>query len=73
MLGDGYNGRVSAPDFIAIGHVTLDRFEDDKSGEMRVIPGMIATVDISNGERTVLEYLLKPVLKIRDQALREAR
>lgn len=42
-------------------------------GEMRVIPGMVATVDISNGERTVLEYLLKPVLKIRDQALREAR
>ncbi len=40
---------------------------------MRVIPGMVATVDISNGERTVLEYLLKPVLKIRDQALREAR
>jgi adhesin transport system membrane fusion protein len=43
------------------------------SGEMRIIPGMVATVDISNGERTVLEYLLKPVLKIRDQALREAR
>lgn len=43
------------------------------NGGMRVIPGMVATVDISNGERTVLEYLLKPVLKIRDQALREAR
>jgi adhesin transport system membrane fusion protein len=43
------------------------------SGGMRIIPGMVATVDISNGERTVLEYLLKPVLKIRDQALREAR
>jgi len=43
------------------------------SGEMRIIPGMVATVDISNGERTVLEYLLKPVLNIRDQALREAR
>ena len=42
-------------------------------GAIRVIPGMVATVDISNGERTVLEYLLKPVLKIRDQALREAR
>ena len=31
-------------------------------GAIRVIPGMVATVDISNGERTVLEYLLKPVL-----------
>lgn len=43
------------------------------SDDIRVIPGMVATVDISNGERTVLEYLLKPVLKIRDQALREAQ
>ncbi|HEY6633432.1 MAG TPA: HlyD family type I secretion periplasmic adaptor subunit [Rhizobiaceae bacterium] len=42
-------------------------------GGMRVIPGMVATVDISNGERTVLDYLLRPVMKIRDQALREAR
>ena len=45
----------------------------DRTDAMRVIPGMVATVDISNGERTVLEYLLKPVLKIRDQAMREAR
>ncbi|MBX3580458.1 MAG: HlyD family type I secretion periplasmic adaptor subunit [Rhizobiaceae bacterium] len=46
---------------------------DNIRDDIHVIPGMVATVDISNGERTVLEYLLKPVLKIRDQALREAR
>jgi adhesin transport system membrane fusion protein len=45
----------------------------ETGAQMRVIPGMVATVDISNGQRTVLEYLLKPVLRIRDQALREAR
>lgn len=43
------------------------------SDEIKVIPGMIAVVDVSSGERTVLEYLLKPILKIRDQAFREAR
>jgi adhesin transport system membrane fusion protein len=53
--------------------VGTDTAEQTLPGDMRVIPGMVATVDISNGERTVLEYLLKPVLKIRDQALREAR
>jgi len=53
--------------------VSIDMSETNVAGGMRVIPGMVATVDISNGERTVLEYLLKPVLKIRDQALREAR
>ena len=53
--------------------VSTDSEESKIPDEMRVIPGMIATVDVSNGERTVLEYLLKPILKIRDHALREAR
>ncbi len=45
----------------------------DSASQIRLIPGMIATVDISNGERTVLEYLLRPILKIRDRALREPK
>jgi adhesin transport system membrane fusion protein len=53
--------------------VSTDTAGPGMADGMRVIPGMVATVDISNGERTVLEYLLKPVLKIRDQALREAQ
>ena len=36
-----------------------------------IIPGMTASVDILTGEKTVLDYLLKPVLKVRDRALRE--
>ncbi len=39
--------------------------------QLPVIPGMQATIDILTGEKTVLEYLLKPVNKIRNEALRE--
>lgn len=35
-----------------------------------IIPGMIASVDIKTGEKTILSYLLKPVLKARE-AFRE--
>jgi adhesin transport system membrane fusion protein len=35
-----------------------------------IIPGMIATVEIRTGEKTILDYLLKPVLKARE-AFRE--
>jgi membrane fusion protein, adhesin transport system len=42
-----------------------------KDGPLPVIPGMIATVEVLTGHKTVLEYLLKPVLKVRDNALRE--
>jgi membrane fusion protein, adhesin transport system len=39
--------------------------------ELPIIPGMTATVEILTGKKTVLDYLLKPLLKARDQALRE--
>ncbi|MCY1495544.1 Hemolysin secretion protein D, chromosomal [compost metagenome] len=36
-----------------------------------IIPGMVATVDIITGQKSVLDYLLKPVLKARQEAMRE--
>lgn len=36
-----------------------------------IMPGMIANVDILTGKKSVLSYLLKPILKIKDEALRE--
>jgi adhesin transport system membrane fusion protein len=38
---------------------------------LQIIPGMVATVDIITGEKSVMDYLLKPVLKARSEALRE--
>lgn len=34
-------------------------------------PGMAVTVDIKTGEKTVLDYILKPILKTKQNALRE--
>ncbi len=39
--------------------------------ELPIIPGMTANVEILTGKKSVLDYLLKPILKARDQALRE--
>ncbi|HAT9135941.1 TPA: HlyD family type I secretion periplasmic adaptor subunit [Legionella pneumophila] len=36
-----------------------------------IIPGMQATVDILTGQKSVLQYLLKPILKAKQSALRE--
>jgi adhesin transport system membrane fusion protein len=32
---------------------------------------MVATVDILTGEKSVLDYLLKPLMKARERALHE--
>lgn len=50
------------------------RVRTDKAsiGEnMPIIPGMIAEVDIMTGKKTVLSYLLKPILRAKQYALTE--
>ncbi|MSP68154.1 MAG: HlyD family type I secretion periplasmic adaptor subunit [Alphaproteobacteria bacterium] len=39
--------------------------------EFPIAPGMQATVDIHTGDRSVMEYLIKPVLKLKTEAFRE--
>ncbi len=39
--------------------------------DLPIIPGMTASVDIITGKRTVLEYLLKPILSAKTNALKE--
>ncbi len=42
-----------------------------RGAQLPIIPGMMAGVDILTGEKTVLDYLLKPILKTKQNALRE--
>ncbi|NOR71625.1 MAG: HlyD family efflux transporter periplasmic adaptor subunit, partial [Methylomarinum sp.] len=44
----------------------------EKNGEkLNIIAGMTADVDILTGKKSVLDYILKPILKARGRALRE--
>jgi adhesin transport system membrane fusion protein len=47
---------------------TLKSRFDEK---LPILPGMTAEVDVLTGKKTVLAYLLKPVLKAKAYALRE--
>ena len=52
--------------------VRTDESSIIRTGEtMRAIPGMVANVDILTGRKSVLQYLLTPVLRARDEAMRE--
>jgi adhesin transport system membrane fusion protein len=44
---------------------------DFQGKKLPVIPGMTVTADVFTGEKSVLDYLLKPVNKARERALRE--
>ena len=42
-----------------------------EANPLLIIPGMVASVDIITGKKSVLNYLLKPIIRARSEALRE--
>ena len=42
-----------------------------ESEPLRIIPGMTAQVNVLTGRKTVLDYVMKPLLKARHEALTE--
>ncbi|WP_283130573.1 HlyD family type I secretion periplasmic adaptor subunit [Enterovibrio norvegicus] len=49
----------------------VSNLEDKEGTAMPIIPGMLTSVDIVTGKRTILDYILNPILRARDSALRE--
>ena len=39
--------------------------------EFPILPGMVASVDIKTGTRSVAEFIVRPVLKLRSEGFRE--
>jgi len=38
---------------------------------MPIIPGMVSEIHVTTGQRSLLDYLIKPITKLREQAFRE--
>lgn len=50
---------------------TRDMMRDASGRPLPIVPGMIAEVDVLGNPRSVLSYLLTPLERVRDSALRE--
>lgn len=40
--------------------------------DLPILPGMVAQVDILTGKRSILDYILTPIVRVRDTAFRES-
>jgi len=70
IAADANDARSGNPYFRVI--IKTKRADLGEGGvKLPITPGMQATVDIQTGERTVMHYLMKPVLKLRSEAFRE--
>ncbi len=45
-------------------------FEDDGT-QVEVLPGMVASIDVLAGKRTILEYFWRPMVKVKERAFRD--
>ncbi len=50
---------------------TDQNYLERRGEKLPIIPGMVASVDVLTGRKTILDYLLKPILKARNKALSE--
>lgn len=50
---------------------TTDTILDADGIEVEIMPGMVAQADILAGRKTVLEYITRPVVRVKDRALRD--
>ncbi len=51
--------------------VTEKNYMGSADNPLPITPGMVAEIEVITGKRTILEYLLKPVLRARDRAFTE--
>ena len=55
-----------------VAHIRTDSNILDADGAaVEIVPGMVAEVDILAGKKTVMDYILKPVIRVKDSALRD--
>ena len=44
---------------------------EDNGDAVVILPGMVASIDVLSGKRTILDYFWQPISKTRDKAFRE--
>ncbi|MGI3210085.1 HlyD family type I secretion periplasmic adaptor subunit [Roseovarius tibetensis] len=58
-------------EFFVVEIRTEDNILDADGVAVEIMPGMVTQIDILSGQKTVLEYLTRPVVRVKENALRE--
>ncbi len=71
VSADSHTDPMTGESYFLVKVRTDRNFLGDDETSFPITPGMQATVDIKTGSKSVMAYLLKPVLKVKDEAFRE--
>lgn len=71
VIGADTTTEESGEQFYKVSIQPTGRYLNSLGRELQVIPGMEAQVDIVVGQRSVIDYLLSPLLRVSQESLRE--
>lgn len=71
ISADALNDQQSGEQYYLV-DVSIDGmlYEADGS-DVTILPGMVASIDVLSGKRTILDYFWQPIAKTKDKALRD--
>ena len=71
ISADAMSDQQSGEQFYLV-DVSIDGmlYEADGS-DVTILPGMVASIDVLSGKRTILDYFWQPIAKTKDKALRD--
>jgi len=65
-------GEPGGQELVYVARVVLDRAQMEIEGRpVQLLPGMAVTVEIKTGSRRIISYLLSPLVRYRQEVLRE--
>ena len=70
-IPDKNNQEGVLPVYFVVKIQTNKNYLGKEKNPLPIMPGMTATVYIETGKKTILDYILKPILKAKEEALRE--
>jgi hemolysin D len=66
------SSELKGQELLYAAHISLDRTQMQiEENLVNLSPGMAVTVEIKTGSRAVITYLLSPLLKYRQESMRE--
>ena len=71
ISADAITNQETGEQFYSIDVKVTDVIKDPEGKPVLILPGMVATVEVLAGRRTVLDYFWQPLTKGRDAAFRE--
>jgi len=71
VSADSHTDRTKGDTYFMVKVRTDKTYLGSEKGQMAITPGMPATADIMTGSKTVMQYLLKPIIRLRNESFRE--